>query len=361
MHIRKLLSLIAGLFLTASLWSQDVHFSQYNMAPISLNPANTGNFLGSIRIGGILRGQWWSVLGGGDQYKTPSVYLDGNLPYGFRKQDWVSIGLMVFQDKAGALGLTHSGGTLSGAYHLGLDKKDNSVLSIGINYGGEQRKIGDPMNAMFADGFPSNGGAYGHSADSPTSNFPNPKYTNIDGGVVLTSKLNKTMSFSVGFAMYHLNKGTYSLIGTQPTNNTMTSTGTPTPPTPGTARIPTRSVLSGQFNIKLSERFTVSPSFFYQTMSGLDEVALQGMGNYLFNPEKEISFDFGLGYRAQDALELLLGFRQKKLKIGLAYDVNTSSLATVSKHQGAFELAAMYIIDIHKPAVVKPKILCPRF
>ena len=29
--------------------------------------------------------------------------------------------------------------------------------------------------------------------------------------------------------------------------------------------------------------------------------------------------------------------------------------------RGGFELAAYYIIKVYKPAVVKPKVLCPRY
>jgi type IX secretion system PorP/SprF family membrane protein len=266
----------------------------------------------------------------------------------------------LFQDKAGALGLVHSGGTLCGAYHLAIDKKGNTVLAIGVNYGGEQRKIGAGGNAKFQDGWLSGtNGNYGGSQDIlPTTAT---KYTNIDAGLELTSKLNKTTDINIGFAMYHINRANYSVVGTAPATPPTNPPPTNQQGSKGSSKIPIRSILHGQFNIKLNPRFTFSPSFFYQTMSGLDEIALQAMGGYLFNPEKEITFDFGLGYRARDAVELLVGFRQKTLRVGLAYDINTSQLANVSRHQGAFELAASYIFKIYKPAVIKPKVLCPRF
>jgi type IX secretion system PorP/SprF family membrane protein len=352
MHIRKLLSLFFGVLAAVSLQSQDTHFTQYFMTPMSVNPANTGNFEGTVRVGGIYRGQWWNLLGG-QQYRTPSAYLDFNLK-GFRKQDWISLGLMLFQDKSGALGLVHSGGTLCGAYHFALDKRGNTVLTLGVNYGGEQRKFSNSDNGMFEDAIKSGMHTLEMLASTPT------KYKNIDGGLLLTSKINKMTDFNIGFAMYHINKANYSVVNGAPPVPPVP----PAPPTQGSkgnAKIPIRSIFHGQFNAKLSPRFTLSPSFFYQTMNGLDEIELQAMGAYLFDPAKEITIDFGAGYRLRDAVSLIVGFRQKTLRVGLAYDVTTSQLANYNKHQGAFELAASYIFKIYKPAVITPQILCPRF
>jgi hypothetical protein len=96
-------------------------------------------------------------------------------------------------------------------------------------------------------------------------------------------------------------------------------------------------------------------------MSKQDEIIVQGMAGYLFDPEKDITFNAGLGYRLGDAVNLLAGARIKSLTVGLAYDVNTSGLSNDTRYRGGFELAANYIIKIYKKAVVKPKMLCPRF
>src|SRR5690349_16635765 len=99
MHVRKLLLLLASVFAVSGLSAQDIHFSQFNMSPMTLNPANIGPFEGTARIGGIYRGQFNSVLD--KQYSTPSVYVDAPIIRGFRKKDWVGVGLMFFSDKAG--------------------------------------------------------------------------------------------------------------------------------------------------------------------------------------------------------------------------------------------------------------------
>ena len=96
-------------------------------------------------------------------------------------------------------------------------------------------------------------------------------------------------------------------------------------------------------------------------MNKQDEIVVQGLAGYLFNPEKDITLNFGLGYRLGDAINLLAGAKIKSLTVGVAYDVNTSSLNNDTRYRGGFEIAANYIIKIYKKATVKPKILCPRF
>jgi len=123
-----------------------------------------------------------------------------------------------------------------------------------------------------------------------------------------------------------------------------------------------RSVATGQFNIKMNDKLTVSPTFIYQTMAGAhDEIIVQGLGSYLFNEEKDVTLLFGLGYRFRDAVHPIFGAQVKSLRVGLAYDVNISGLSADTNLRGGFELAASYIIRIYKPAVVKTKVLCPRF
>jgi hypothetical protein len=156
--------------------------------------------------------------------------------------------------------------------------------------------------------------------------------------------------------MFHLNEGKYSLVG-----RSDTSAPVPTNPTAGNAKIPRRTLLHGQFNAALNDRWSISPAFQYQSMSGADEIQIQSMVGYLFNPEKDVTLNFGVGYRMRDALQAIVGAKIKDLRVGLAYDINTSDLNAASNYRGGFELAANYIIKIYKPAVIKPKVLCPRF
>jgi type IX secretion system PorP/SprF family membrane protein len=353
MHIRKLLFLLAGFFAANCLSAQDIHFTQFYMSPLTMNPAMAGKFEGTLRIGGIYRGQWSSVVGGGDSYKTPSMWVDAPIIRGIRKQDWIGVGLMFFTDKAGELGLKHSAAKLGATYHLALNKKQTTVLSLGGQYGKGSRKLGD--DRRYEDGYDPSG-QYVQSISKEGNVVDDAGYTDIDAGVNISSKLNKRMDFNLGFSMFHLNEGKYSLVGRSDTGMVV-----PPNPTAGDAKIPRRTILHGQFNAALNDRWSINPAFQYQSMSGADEIQIQALGGYLFNPEKDITFNFGLGYRMRDALQAILGMKYKELRVGLAYDINTSDLNSASNYRGGFEIAANYIVKIYKPAVIKQKVLCPRF
>jgi type IX secretion system PorP/SprF family membrane protein len=356
MHIKRLLSLFTGMLLMASAWAQDIHFTQFYMSPMTLNPSLVGKFEGTVRIGGIYRDQWAAVIN--DQFQTPSAWVDAPIIRGFRRNDWVGVGLMLYSDKVGVGGLTHSAGKFGAAYHFALNKKATTYISLGGHYGGEQRKA-DGNRYQFQDGLensPAGGYNPGNSIDNGRI-MGNARYNDFDGGISISSKLNKNMDFNLGFSMFHIGEPNYSLLGAATGGGGGGGGGG----VAGTSRLPRRSMFHGQFNVALNEKFSLSPQFLYQTMSGADEIVVQAMSGYLINPEKDIKLNFGLGYRLSDALNALVGVTYKNLNVGIAYDINTSDLSSVSNNRGGFEIAANYIIKIYKPAVPKPKVLCPRY
>lgn len=365
MHVRKLLCLVALTFISLrTLSAQDIHFTQFDMAPLSmLNPGYIGKFQGTVRLGGIYRGQWASVLGGvGNQYSTPSLYVDAPIFRGFRKRDWIGLGIAFTNDKAGTGNLRRTTSLIGGAYHFALDKKGITTISASVQWGGTNSRA-DWDNFQFEDGLlknPSQPYKPGNSADY-SANQTNQKVQNKDlnAGLVLSTKLNKMMGMTLGFAMYHISKPDASLLGkgTPDPNN-------PNPPSGGGGNyeIARRSIAHGQFPIQINDRTTITPQFMYQTMSGHDEIQVQGMAGYLFNPEKDITLNFGIGYRLRDAVSPIVGAKVKNLRVGVAYDFRIApELNTYSNYRGGFELAAYYIVKIYKPAVVKPKVLCPRY
>ncbi len=118
------------------------------------------------------------------------------------------------------------------------------------------------------------------------------------------------------------------------------------------ADLPWLSNLHGQFNVELTDKWTLSPQFYYQSFSGANEIAVQAWTGYQLNDDYRLRG--GAGYRLGDAAEILLGVDYKDLRVQAAYDINMNSLT------GSFEIAAWYIIKIYKKPVVKPAILCPR-
>jgi len=92
------------LFFTGLVQAQDIHYSLYNMSPLSLNPAHTGAYNGTYRIGGIYRDQYRSITS--QQYSTPMIYVDAPiLTVGKKQLHWLGVGGMFYQDNAGLAAL----------------------------------------------------------------------------------------------------------------------------------------------------------------------------------------------------------------------------------------------------------------
>ena len=72
-----------------NLSSQDIHFSQFYMSPLNLNPAMTGVMNGNVRLTGNYRNQWASVLRD-KSFRTYSVSYDQRFAVG--RNDFFGVG-----------------------------------------------------------------------------------------------------------------------------------------------------------------------------------------------------------------------------------------------------------------------------
>ena len=71
----KQVSLYIGILLSIAGWSQDIHFSQFNVAPMVYSPASTGLFDGDVRFIANQRSQWRAVT---IPYNTIGASVDLN-------------------------------------------------------------------------------------------------------------------------------------------------------------------------------------------------------------------------------------------------------------------------------------------
>ena len=341
-----------------TLQAQDIHFSLFNMSPLTLNPANTGAFFGTARVGGIYRGQWYNVSGA-DGYETPSFYADAPILRGFREQDWIGVGGMIFNDQAGSNKLRTNATMISASYHLGLGKDGKSVLTLGLQGGSVQRRY-DPKDLTVGDGFGPNL-AYnaGNSSDpfvgGGTSGGGRDKtdYLDFAAGLLFRSQIDETTNFELGVSGAHVTQPDY-LFGNLRENQDSINVD-------GAGKRPLRLTAHTKYEWALTDRWSAAPTAMFQTSKGATEVSLQAWAGYLINPEMQVKLNFGLGYRFGDAGKVLLGLDYKHLRVAAAYDVNFSQLNSATNYQGAFEIAAWYIIKIYKDPEIKQTILCPKF
>ncbi|MEL7251624.1 MAG: PorP/SprF family type IX secretion system membrane protein [Bacteroidota bacterium] len=355
MKLSKFLPILVSLFCWQGLSAQDIHYTLFDYSPLRANPAFTGAFEGSVRIGGLYRGQWFTV-GDFAEFTSPSFYADAPIIKGFRDQDWIGVGLFFVNDQFGAAKLRTSGGALSASYHL-ANKKRTSVLTLGAQYGNMQRRLDPGADLIYEqtidEPFGGGGGTgtleFANGANSPLGE---PSYTDINVGLLYRTQIDKTSNLEIGVAGLHLNSDNNSLLsgsagggggggiaGRSERNLTITS----------------HAIYEQQIN----DDWSINPKLFWQTTEGGgNNLLLQAWMGRKMN--EDLQLNFGLGYRAGDAANILLGAYYKDLRVALAYDLNVSGANAITNYQGGFELGAYYIIKIYKQPELPPTILCPR-
>jgi len=289
----------------------------------------------------------------GNAYSTPSFYIDAPILL-IGKRHWIGVGGLMFQDVAGDGKLTTSSFQLTGSFHLALDKKSNTVLALGVQWGKVQRKLknlrgleagdylqqvlDDVSNAATDDELlnPSGPGGGG----GPGQSDPKKDFTDINAGLLLTSVVNKTTNYNIGFSVRHI---------TTPDYNFKSST----------VDLPIRITAHAQLNTALTDKISLTPELYYTSIDPASQFQVHGWAGYMLKPEKNLKVSFGLGYRSNDAGQLLFGLDYGDLKAQIAYDVTLSSLNEANNYKGGFEIGVYFIGKIYKKPKVDPVILGP--
>jgi type IX secretion system PorP/SprF family membrane protein len=336
--------------------AQDIHFTNFRMAPVSVNPAFTGAFKGTYRISGIYRDQWRSI-GNSSPYQTPFISAEFNIKSGvLLENDWIAGGISFVTDQAGTNSFKQSLSALNVGYHYSLDKDYTNVISVGLSYGSGSQgfNVFDLTLPLDLTG-------------GPVENFSADNEGNIDRtfsdlsiGVTYKTQINAQGDLvRFGITGAHLTSPDISLVNAQ----TVVDPNNPNPipnPNPTNRKIgfDKRITFMGEASFMTSDRIRVNPAILYQAKSSSSELAVQSTADYLLDAKKGTAVTGGLGYRLGDAFELIGGIQIKDLKVGISYDLTTSSLTNAGG--GAFELSVGYIGRIFKSPNVKPVIFCPR-
>jgi type IX secretion system PorP/SprF family membrane protein len=347
MKILKGLLFFFFISLAGTMDAQDIHFTQFYLSPLTTNPAYTGAFEGTFRIGGIYRDQWGGVSS--SPYSTPSFYVDAPILM-LGKRAWLGVGGMVYSDQAGALELSTTQAMGSAAVHIPLDKRSKSVFTLGVQAGYTSRQL-NLGNAMFADGLASGNTSteFAGNVGSEENDFNTNKF-DLNLGILLKAQMNDRIRLEIGASLNHLLTPDLHV---NPSDS-LGADGRDAYDLPGDF------FLHGQFFVDLSEKWQIKPAFMFRTLSGANNIQVQALGGYHLNDAKDVTFNFGVGYRLGDATQFIVGMDYKQFRVGAAYDLTVSELADAGTG-GGFELGLSYIAKIFKKPNVKPVIFCPRF
>lgn len=326
--------------------AQDLHFSQYFANPISYNPANTGFFDGSYRLGVNHKQQWpWAIDGKFLNYNTSAAYTDFSfLDKKINNLDWAGIGLNFINDQAGDGNLIANKAYLSLAYHKGLDNNHRHFLSLGFSLGYVHRSIDFGQlyfNNQWVD-------RVGFDLSLPTQEgYFKEQTAYMDVGIGLQGKnqLSDKFGLSYGFSFLHLNRPKESFY--QQSN-----------------QLGIRTLIQVGTEYKINNLLDLNTSFYFTTQKKAKEIliaSLLGIKSHNNPKEKLSKIYLGTSFRFNDALSPIFGYQYHRTRLLLNYDINLSSLSKASKGNGGFELSLVQIGVFKRKKNFNYKTHCPSF
>ncbi len=331
-NIKSILAIVA-LGFSLPIMAQDVHFSQATETPLLINPANTGFFQGYFRANVNYRNQWQSM---GKAFQTTNLAVDAGLFKSKRRKSFLGLGLVIYQDAAGAAKLRRSTALANISGLVKVSKK--SVLSAGI-CGGAIGTNADYNKLTFASQF--NGNEFDTEELSNGESVIFRSFTTTDLGAGLayefgTKKLDQDhddeIKVRLGAAAYHLNRPKQEFAAG------------------ANYRMPVRWVGSMVSVVDIKDtRFSLTPTFIYQRKKTAYEILAGSYlkmrletGTKVTGEKAQNSIGFGLFYRSKDALIPQFLLELGDYAVGLSYDVNISGYKAASKYMGGFEISLRY-------------------
>lgn len=316
--------------------AQDPHFSQFFSSPLTLNPALTGKFDGTLRVSGNYRNQWPAF---NNVYTTSTVSLDFDiLKTRLPDFDTWGVGILALKDQAGGNILTNTYVGLSTSYHKALD--ENGFQQIGIGFQGTYGQKHLDISKLFYEDMLTPFGFTGVTQEIYNGNDLNINYLDVNAGLLYSASSNEQNNFYVGASMYHINRPRESFKG-------------------GNWNISPRTTISAGGYFPVSDILTLHTSGIYQVQNKATETVIGGALAAPLDDQSENPSNVYIGswYRFNDAIIPYIGLEFAGLRIGATYDINVSSLKAGSQSRGGMEISLIYI---KRPAGYKG-IPCPKF
>lgn len=338
-HSRFLKALLTGfcLFSAALSFSQDIHFSNWNMSPLNLNPANAGMYDGDGRLIFNYRNQWKSVP---VSYNTFSFGADFNLKKSLIKGTGEALGLIFNHDAAGDGRYSIMDFKVPFNHKFSFKKDSGLTVAVGLlagmsnvsvnpnKFSYDQQWDGDAYNAGLSNG----------------ENFARQSkmYANFGLGAVIQKRFGTRFMATIGYSIDHINQPNISFYNT-----------------PGVVLRPKHTeqlLLKYSFSNKAAvmlEYYGGQQQAFRENLVGLSY-------HYTIEPRTGTSINAGILTRTGDAVIATAGLAHNNIQLQVSYDYNYSQFKRATNGRGAFEISLIYIYA--KPRIFVPKTrVCPVF
>jgi len=325
LYFRLLYVSILATTLTIKAYSQDLHLSQFDAAPLFYNPALSGNFDGVHRFIFNGKSQW-------NTYNTALLSYDCMLPSNITLADGkFGIGGIVTEDKSGTLGYGYTILHLMPSYHVSIIPNDILFLSAGLDI--SYTHVGYDLNKGITDYDPANGNPVNNLVGQTSTG-----YMDVAAGINAYSLIDGVYPVNLGFTLAHLLEPGKSMTNTSLKINT-----------------PRRININANSIYSITNKIVLLPSFIWLHQSTSNEINFGTYVKYIF-PTNPYAAYIGGWWRVGDAAILgiafdIPGFQSNHVvNVGLSYDITLGQFANSAKWDksiagsNSFEISIKYII-----------------
>lgn len=317
-----------GILIAATkLFAQDIHLTQYFIAPQNINPAAFG-VLNDFEAGAQYKSQWNTFTRG---FTTYSAFANKQIRMKKKKSGFFAVGLNCAYDKAGDGNFTSIVAGLPLNYTVKLNT--NNFFTSGLYVGYNQKTI-TATNLTWGSQF--DGFNYNQALPGENRIMQAKAAVDFGAGLALISKKNGKKFTELqepvnvlGISAAHLNMPSYSFYSES------------------AERMKIRYDLYEYCHFYFDgSNLSVVPSFMAQRQGTANEFIFGSMFCYKFSTQSYItglnqssSFDMGIFYRFKDAVTVNTMFEYRSYIFGVSYDVNVSKLKPTSKSKGGLEIS----------------------
>lgn len=316
-------------------YAQDLHFSQFYLNPLHLNPAATGIHASDMQASGIYRGQWTSVP---VNYQSFAGSADWKLRA--RGAYLPALGVLMQYDQAGdgklrwtqlgmRLGVSHALGARQGiSAGFGLDFVQRSFDISRLTF--KNQWTGDLFDASLPSGEQFGAG----SGIKPS----------LSAGLMwFFQSVESRNNVKVGVGGCHINKPGINFSDDK------------------IFHLPVRVTFLAESTLEMREMLDLVLFASAQQMSKAREVTAGGGVRQILaqDPGNNLAVRATIALRVGDALIPAVQLERNNWIFGLSYDWNISKFDVATKGRGGVELAALY--RILPPPAAKYFKTCPVF
>jgi type IX secretion system PorP/SprF family membrane protein len=329
-YIKFLLVIIVLAFTIKYSLAQDIHFSQYNQAPMQMNPALTGTDDSYARCNLNYRNQW-AVFG--NAYHTAAFSYD--MPFLKKSKSegsFIGVGIHALYDKAGITKLTKLNAGLSASGVVTLSK--NHFMSVGFQATYNQRSINN-MNVKWDNQF--DGVNYNPALPSNESTGALSKiffdyaagFALVKHGNLQNMDKNDDFGYTFSSSVYHFTRPNQGLQGAD--------------------KINMRFVNYLMMSFGTSSNISIHPIAAYFRQGTIHEINAGCFVKYTLKQEttytgykRGSAIGVGAYYRFMDAIYPTVMYEVSDYAFGLSYDFNVSGLTKWTGARGGFEIVFTY-------------------